>query len=264
MVLWCVAGLMHSLRGYGDSDEDDDTGQAAAAPAISGQLSISSQMAGVSVNPREAPPLTDAEIDAALCNYEQDDNTGGDPFPMAVPTAKSFFACTKHSECIHNLGKGHPGRCVWFDDDSRTRKVIPDDAPGWLIAKPMKVEKEVKAAEVKDPRESRKAKEVMPNKGSKRKTSNPLAAALEEADKATRAAEMAEATAKKAKVDAESRVIKAATAEKEKLRREAVIKKREAAKMRLLTEKAARQAEREAAEMEAEASALSQQYGYDF
>jgi len=262
---------MQNLRGYGEDDEDDDTGEATAPPAIGGQLSIASQMAGVGLNPRApAKPLTDAEIDEALCSYqEKDDNTGSDPFSMAVPTANSSLACTKHTECIHNMGGGHPGRCVWFDEDLRRRTVIPDDAPGWLIAKPMKVEKEVKAAEVKAPRESRNAKEVkpaevkVPNKG-KRKASNQLAAALEEADKATRAAEMAEATAKKAKVDAEGRVMAAAKTEKERLRREAVIKKREAAKMRLLTEKAARQAEREAAEMEAEASALSQQYGYDF
>ena len=89
---------------------------------------------------------------------------------------------------------------------------------------------------------------------------NSFAAAMAEVEKATRAAEAAEAAAKKAKLEADAKLKEAARVEKERLRREATAKKRKAAKIRLLAEKDARAEEASAEEMERMADMMSQQY----
>lgn len=129
---------MHSIREYGDSD-DDPTELEGGPPTFTTQISLSSQMAATSVSTTK--PLTDAEIDAALLDYEDD---SGGVNVEANATSKTVTACGKHPDCLHSKGDKHPGRCIWYDEDLKRRCIIPDDAAGWAIAKPMKIEEKVK------------------------------------------------------------------------------------------------------------------------
>ena len=90
---------MHSIREYRDSDDDDDPSELLGGPpTVSTQVSLSTQMAATSVS-TTSKPLTDAEIDAALLDYE-DDSGGGNV--EANATSKTVTACGKHSDCLHS------------------------------------------------------------------------------------------------------------------------------------------------------------------
>ena len=39
--------------------------------------------------------------------------------------------CPKHDKCVHRLGKGHPGRCLEYDEVTQKRSWIMLDDPGW-------------------------------------------------------------------------------------------------------------------------------------
>ena len=217
------------------------------------------------------PPLahTNSQIDRALLDYEEEEDTG--PSVAAAASAAAIDKCPKHDECLRDAN--HQGRCIWWDADEKKRTFIPNDDPGWNVPKPMAVEKKADTAVAEKPRMSRSAaakapdpsaaaKAPAPKAGKKRKAeSDPFAAALAEQEKAVKAADAAERSAKKVKMDADAKVAVAAKAMKVERRREATAEKREAAKMRLEAEKAAREKEAAAEEKERMADQFSQQYG---
>ena len=247
---------MLSIRNnYNDNDSDEEAHKPPArAPGISGQLSLSTHMASTTLADGHAPPLTDSQLDAALLDYESEPDD-----------AKMKEPCKKHPDCIHAGGDKHPGRCIWFDEDTKRRCQIPDDAPGWVVAKSKAKQSEQK--EVNAERSTRASKnQVQPQpqpqskKDGKKRKEPDFAACIAEVNKATRAAEVAEAAAKKAKIEAETKLVAAAKREKERLRRDASVKRREAERIRLLAEKRAREEEAEALEMERQADVMSQTY----
>jgi hypothetical protein len=261
-----------------NDDEDGTESPPLGPPGIHGQLSINTHMATTTLSSSTPYNLTNAELDealndpndAALFDYEED--------------TKMLEPCKKHPECLHAGGNRHPGRCIWYDEDIRKRCVIPDDAPGWTVVpkaeKKAELKPEPKQTRSTEPKQTRSTPVATGSK--KRKAPSDFDAAqaevtepcfllllllclslhlcVSQALKATKAAEAAEAAAKRAKIEADEKLVAAAKREKERLRREASAKRREAEKIRLLAEKKAREEEAEADEMERMAAHMSQTY----
>ena len=281
---------MLAIRQSYDEDDEEGDGAQRVPPSVNshspgasfmlgmGNISLGAAAHAAAAGDAPIPPTlthTNSQIDRELLAYEEEEEEEVNDDDAEMP---DFVKCPKYDECLR--GKGHRSRCTMIDPDDKHKKTFCD-----LVYRKKEMEETMQSEEAKQPegpkqRMSRAAaaqksaapkaaapkaaapKAADPKAGKKRKAeSDPFAAALAEQEKTDKAADAAERAAKKAKADAEAKVVAAAKQKKDDLRRAATIKKREAAKMRLQAEKAARELEAEAAEEERMADAFSQQYG---
>lgn len=223
---------------------------------------------------------TTAEINreiAELTAYQSESASASasDPPVGSSSHAALFGTCDRHPHCNHARGLGHPGKCTWYDEDTRRQTWIPDDDRDWIKPRKMATEtvEEVQQASV---RQRKPADKFKPQTSKPKPTIvKPPPAKASKASKAGKAkqtefgaieAAVAKrrkeaAAALEAEREAESELKIAAQAEKNNQRRDAAALRRMAAKKRLEAERDARAMEQQAADFEARARQLSQTYG---